>query len=156
MLRPVFLLFIIGILQSSCAHYQRYSMSKSRLEKINPEKLSIYLLDAGHPNTRGWYVQQASFEKDWVNGTIIRMSELETLEAATLRDRQDASESRNDVLLYLDTDYAAKLPDTSSLKIPGSKLQKVEVCELNINKTIAVPMIGCTGVLLGIYLLTGE
>jgi len=141
--------------QTACVHYQRYSMSKSRLQKINPEGLSVYVLDAAHPLTRGWYLSEPKFEKNSVSGFIIRMAEVETLEAYMLRDRSDAQQSKNDILLYAKPQFAMSLPDTATLIIQNAQLEKIEVCELNHVRTIGMPLMGCTGVLLLVYLISG-
>jgi len=130
-------------------------MSKSRLQKINPEGLSVYLVDAAHPLTRGWYLSEPKFEKNSVSGFISRMAEVETLEASMLRDRSDAQQSKNDVLLYAKPQFAMDLPDTATLSIQNTQLEKIEVCELNHIRTIGMPLMGCTGVLLLVYLISG-
>ncbi|MFN0035625.1 MAG: hypothetical protein ACKVUS_11195 [Saprospiraceae bacterium] len=158
-LRLPFLLLLASLLlfsQSSCVYYQRYAMSKSRLQKINPEGLSVYLIDAAHPLTRGWYVAEPRFDKNGLTGFISRMAEVETLEASRLRNRTDAQQSRNDILLYAKPQFAAGLPDTATLIIQNTSLERVEVCEMNHTKTIGLPMLGCTGVLLLAYIISGE
>ena len=139
--------------QTACVHYQRYAMAKSRLQKINPEGLKVYLVDASHPLTRGWYVSEPTFESNSVSGFINRMAEVEMLEASILRDRTDAQQSRNDILLYASPKFALSLPDTATLTIQNSQLEKIEVCELNYLKTVGRPMLGCTGLLLLAYLV---
>lgn len=141
--------------QTACVYYQRYSMSKTRLQKINPEGLSIYVVDAAHPLTRGWYLSEPKFEKNSVSGFISRMAEVETLEASMLRDRSDAQQSRNDILLYAKPQFALGLPDTATLTIQNTNLEKIEVCELNHVRTIGMPLLGCTGALLLAYLISG-
>ncbi|MDO8366621.1 MAG: hypothetical protein Q7T20_07495 [Saprospiraceae bacterium] len=131
-------------------------MSKSRLQKINPEGLTVYLVDAAHPLTRGWYLSDPKFENNRVSGFISRMAEVETLEASMLRDRSDAQQSRNDILLYAKPQFALGLPDTATMTIPDSQLEKIEVCELNHVRTIGMPLLGCTGLLLLVYLVSGS
>lgn len=130
-------------------------MSKSRLHKINPEGLSVYLVDAAHPLTRGWYLSDPKFENNSVSGFISRMAEVETLEASMLRDRSDAQQSRNDILLYAKPQFALGLPDTATMTIQDIQLEKIEVCELNHVRTIGMPLLGCTGLLLLVYLVSG-
>ena len=156
-IRPAALFFLASLFllfQSSCVYYQRYSMSKSRLQKINPEGLSVYLVDASHPLTRGWYVSEPKFEKNSISGFVSRMAEVETLEASMLRNRSDAQQSRNDILLFAKPQFAAGLPDTATMIIQNTQLEKIEVCELNHGKTIGLPLLGCTGGLLLIYLIS--
>lgn len=153
---PILLLVGLFLLsQTACAYYQRYPMAKSRLQKVNPDGLSVYLLDAAHPLTRGWYVSEPKFGKNSVSGFISKMAEVESLEAAVLRDRLDAQQSRNDILLYAKPQFALNLPDTATLTIQDIQLEKIEVCEMNHVKTIGLPMMGCTGTLLLVYLISG-
>lgn len=142
--------------QTACVHYNRYAMSKTRLQKIDPQGLSVYVVDAAHPLTRGWYLSEPKFTGNSVSGFISRMAEVETLEASMLRDRYDAQQSRNDILLYAKPQFALGLPDTATLTILNSQLEKVEVCELNHLKTFGRPLLGCTGIVLLAYLITGE
>ncbi|MBC7773816.1 MAG: hypothetical protein H7246_00145 [Phycisphaerae bacterium] len=151
----LFLLSLFLFSQTACVYYQRYSMSNSRLQKINPEGLSIYLVDAAHPLTRGWYLSEPRFEKNSVSGFISRMAEVEILEASMLRGRADAQQSKNDILLYAKPQFAIALPDTATLTIQNTNLEKVEVCELNHVRTIGMPLLGCTGGLLLVYLISG-
>jgi len=142
--------------QTACVYYQRYSMSKSRLQKINPEGLSVYVLDAAHPFTRGWYLSEPKFEANSITGFISRMAEVETIEAALIRDRADAKQSRNDILLYAKPQFAMTLPDTATMTIQNVQLEKIEVCEMDHVKTIGRPLLGCTGVMLLVYLVSGN
>ncbi|MFN0213533.1 MAG: hypothetical protein ACKVT2_04700 [Saprospiraceae bacterium] len=154
---PYFLSVLMTVLilsQSSCAYYQRYQMSKSKLQKINPDGLSVYLVDASHPLTRGWYVSEPKFEKNSIRGYLTRMAEVETLEASMLRNRSDAQQSRNDILLFAKPQFAAGLPDTATMVIQNSNLEKIEVCELNHGKTIGLPLLGCFGGWVLVYLIT--
>lgn len=151
----LFLAVFFLLSQTACAYYQRYPIAKSRLPKVNPEGLSVYILDASHPLTRGWYLSEPKFEKNSISGFISKMAEVETLEASMLRDRSDAQQSRNDVLIYLKPQFAQGLPDTATLSIQGSQLEKIEVCELNHVKTIGLPLISCVGFLGLIYLVSG-
>ena len=144
------------ITQSACVHYQRYSMAKSRLQKINPEGLSVYVVDVAHPLTRGWYLSEPKFEPNSISGFISRMAEVEILETSLLRSRSDAQQSRNDILLYAKAPYALSLPDTAHISIQHTQLEKIEVCELNHLRTIGVPLIGCTGVLALVYLIAQD
>ncbi len=152
----LFLLSLFLFSQTACVQYQRYAMSKSRLQKINPVGLSVYLVDAAHPLTRGWYVSEPTFEANSITGFISRMAEVETIEAALLRDRSDAKQSRNDILLYAKPQFAMSLPDTATLTIQNVQLEKIEVCEMNHVKSIGMPLLGCTGVLLLVYLVSGS
>lgn len=157
--RPTLLLFMaIAVLlsQTSCAYYERYGMAKSRLQKINPEGLSIYVVDAAHPLTKGWYLSEPKFDKDGVSGFLSRMAEVEILEVSTLHDRHDAKRSRNDVLLYAKPQFALSLPDTATMTIQNSQLEKVEVCELNHMRSIGAPLLGCTGLIILGYLISSE
>lgn len=157
--RSILILLIAAILlttQSACVHYQRYSMAKSRLQKINPEGLSIYVVDVAHPLTRGWYLSEPKFEQNSISGFISRMAEVEILETSMLRDRSDAQQSKNDILLYAKAQFALSLPDTAHITIQNSQLEKIEVCELNHLRTIGVPLIGCTGVLALVYLISQD
>ena len=140
---------------SSCIHYQRYSMAKSRLQKIDPESVSVYILDGAHPLTRGWYMSDPVFSQKSISGFISRMEEIEVLEVSTLRDRSDGQHSRNDILIYAKPQFALTLPDTATLTIYNTQLEKVEVCELDYMRTFGMPMMGCTGLLLLAYLVTG-
>lgn len=154
-LQPVLLLLFLCA-QTSCSYYQRYAMSKTRLERINPEGLSVYLVDAAHPLTRSWYIADVKFEGDRVTGYLSRMAEVETLEMSMLRNRLDAQQSKNDILLYAKPQFALTLPDTATMTISNSQLEKVEVCEMNHVKTIGRPLMGCTGIFLLAYLISGE
>jgi len=146
------ILFVI--IQSSCSFYQRYSMPKSRLQKINPEGLSVYLVDAAHPLTRGWYVAEPKFTENNITGFISRMAEIETIEASLLRDRADARNSRNDILLYAKPQFALGLPDTATMTISNLQLEKIEVCEMNHVKTIGCPLLGCAGIIAVIFFIS--
>ena len=145
---------LVLLTQSSCAYYQRYSMPKARLKKINPAGLSIYLVDAAHPLTRGWYLTEPKFEGDKVTGFISRMAEVETLEASLVRNRFDAQQSKNDILLFAKPQFAATLPDTATMTIQNDQLEKIEVCEMNQLKTVGRPLVGCTSLLFLAYLFT--
>ncbi len=147
-IRPALLFLLTSFFllsQSSCVYYQRYSMPKSRLQKINPEGLSVYIIDAAHPLTRGWYVSEPKFEKSSITGFVSRMAEVEALEASMLRNRTDAQQSRNDILLYAKPKFALSLPDTATMTIQNSQFEKIEVCEMNHAKTIGLPLACCTG-----------
>ncbi len=156
-IRPLLLLLLTSFLlfsQTACVYYQRYPMSESRLQKINPEGLSVYLVDAAHPLTRGWYVSEPKFEANSITGFISRMAEVETIEASLLRDRSDARKSRNDILLYAKPKFALNLPDTATMTISTIQLEKIQVCEMNHVKSIGLPLLGCTGTLMLVYLLS--
>lgn len=141
---------------NSCVHYQRYRMAETRLQRINPEIISIYLIDAAHPLTRGWYLAEPKFEENHVRGFLTRMAEVETLEITQLSSRTDAQQSRNDVLLYLKPRFANSLPDTTIMDIPHVQIERIEVCELNTMKTLGLPLLGCAGVVFLSLLFTGN
>jgi hypothetical protein len=145
------LLAALASLLVSCSHYQRYSMAKSRLQKITPTGMAVYLIDASHPYTRGWYLSEAQFGSDQVRGYVRKMEEKETLEISMLRSQYDAQQSRNDILLFLKPQFADKMPDSTFMSIPHPQLERVEVCEMNHVKTFGVPLIGCTGLSLLLY-----
>jgi hypothetical protein len=155
--RSCSILFLLGLFllsQTGCSYYQRYSMPKARLQKINPEGLSVYLVDAAHPLTRGWYVSEPKFAENSISGFFSRMAEVETIEASLVRDRADARNSRNDILLYAKPQFAQGLPDTATMTVSNLQLEKIEVCEMNHVKTIGYPLIGCTGIIAVIFLLS--
>ncbi|MBN8680701.1 MAG: hypothetical protein J0M29_20930 [Chitinophagales bacterium] len=152
LLIPLAVLLLLGL--SSCAHYERYGLAKSRMQKLNSSGVSVYLVDAAHPLTRGWFLSEPVFEARSVKARITRMSEVETMEMSLIRDRYDARQSRNDILLFAKPQFAESLPDTTSIVIQDHQLEKIEVCELNHLRTYGAPLLGCTGMVFLLYLVT--
>ncbi len=152
LLIPLAVLLLLGL--SSCAHYERYGLAKSRMQKLNSSGVSVYLVDAAHPLTRGWFLSEPVFDARSVKARITRMSEVETMEMSLIRDRYDARQSRNDILLFAKPQFAESLPDTTSIVIQDHQLEKIEVCELNHLRTYGAPLLGCTGMVFLLYLVT--
>jgi hypothetical protein len=149
---PVAVLLLLCL--SSCAHYERYGMAKSRMEKLNNKGVSVYMVDAGHPLTRGWFLSDPVFEANQVTAFITRMSEVETMEMSVIRNNYDARQSRNDILLYAKPKFASSLPDTAKIQIFDHQIEKIEVCELNHVRSIGLPLLGCSGLVTLLYLIT--
>lgn len=143
-IKTLLLLSLFWLSFNSCVRYKRYSMVSSRLEKVNPAGLSVYLLDAAHPLTRGWYLSEPKFEKKSVSGFLVRMAEVEVLEVVEIRNRRDGQLSKNDLLLYAKPELAAQWFDTATVVIPNKQLERVEVCEMDQMRSIGVPLLGCT------------
>ena len=139
-LTPALFLAIL-ILFSGCVFYQRYPMAKSRLTKIDKRPLTFYLLDAARPLSRVWHISESDFQKDKMNGFLIRLSEAEAYEIATVESNRDARYSRNEVLMYVNPKYALALTDTATVSINYDMLEKIEVYEVNHGKTIAVSLV---------------
>jgi len=59
-------------------------------------------------------------------------------------------------LLYAKPQFAMTLPDTATMTIQNVQLEKIEVCEMDHVKTIGMPLLGCTGVMLLVYLISGN
>ena len=139
-LTPVLSLGLL-ILLSGCVFYQRYPMAKSRLTKIDQRPLTFYLLDAARPLSRVWHVSESDFQNDKMNGFLVRLSETEAYEVATVESNRDARYSKNEVLMYVNPKYALALADTATVTITYDMLEKIEVYEVNHGKTIAVSLL---------------
>ncbi|MCW5920975.1 MAG: hypothetical protein KIS77_01430 [Saprospiraceae bacterium] len=126
---------------SGCIFYQRYPMAKSRLAKIEKSELTFYILDAARPASRVWYVSEADFRDDSMTGFLIRLDELEAQEVATIRGRQDARYSKDDVLIYVKPKFAIALGDTITTTIAYEQLEKIEVHEVNHSKSVAISLL---------------
>lgn len=127
--------------QAGCVYYQRYPLSKARLPKIDTSNLTFYLLDASRPATRAWYVSGCTLSQQSMSGFLAKTSEAEALEINTIRNNNDARQSKDHVLLFLKPQYALTLGDTATLTIPYDQLEKIEVYEVNHGKTIAVNLL---------------
>lgn len=132
------LLLVFLFQQSGCLYYQRYPLAKSRLAKIPLENLSFYLIDSAHPLTKMWYVSDFKFEPKSMHCFLTRMAEVEATEISMVRNRQDAKNSRNEVLLFAKPQFAMTLADTATMTINYEQFDKIEVYEVNHGKTIAV------------------
>ncbi len=149
-----FLLFnlLFGTLfGTGCVYYQRYPMPKSRLSKVEKESLSFYLIDAAHPMTRAWYVSEVRFQPGQMQGFLSKLSAAEALEVSVIRNRRDARDSRNEVLIYASPRLAMALGDTLTTAIRYENIERVEVHEPNFGKSIGISMIGVVG---GVLVLT--
>lgn len=135
------LFFAVLMLVSGCVFYQRYPLAKSRLPKIDKQQLTFYLLDAARPYSRVWYISEAEFQNDKVNGFLIRLDETEAHEIATVSNKRDAKSSKNEVLMYANPRYALTLADTVTVTIAYDQLEKIEVYEVNHGKSIAVSLL---------------
>lgn len=135
------LLIVFLSFQASCIYYQRYQMSKARLPKIDTQNLSLYILDASRPASRAWYVSDFKLGQQSMSGFLAKISETEALDVNTVRNNNDARQSRNQVLLYMKPQHATALGDTATLTIPYDQLEKIEVYEVNHGKTVAVNLL---------------
>ena len=124
----------------SCVYYQRYPMPKSRLAKVKRENLAFYLIDAGHPLTRAWYVSEIDFQQDAMKGFVNRLSPSETLEVSTLRNGRDARQSKNEVLIYISPKTAMAMGDTLTTRLPFEQIERVEVHEPNFGKSVGITL----------------
>lgn len=132
------LAFTLASLLSGCVYYQKYPMAKGRLDKINKEQLTFYLLDAAHARSRVWYVSEAQFQGDKITGFLVRLTEIEAMEVATISSSRDAKMSKDEVLLYAKPKFAMTLADTMTTTIPHDQLEKIEVYEVNHGKSVLV------------------
>jgi hypothetical protein len=139
---------------SSCLYYQRYAMPKARLEKIGTEPFSYYIVDAAHPLTKAWYVAEAKIQKDEISGFISRLSETEALDVGIIRNRLDAKNSRNDVLVFVSPRLAMGLSDNVQASIPIAQIERVEVHEPNFGRSIGSMVLGGGGALFLIGMLS--
>lgn len=124
----------------SCVYYQRYPMPKSRLAKVKQENLAFYLIDAGHPLTRAWYVSEINFQQDAMSGFANRLSPSETLEVSTLRNGRDARQSKNEVLIYIKPKTAMTMGDTLTTRLSFEQIERVEVHEPNFGKSVGLTL----------------
>lgn len=124
----------------SCVYYQRYPMPKSRLTKVKRENLAFYLIDAGHPLTRAWYISEIDFQQDAMVGFLNRLSPSETLEVSTLRNGRDARQSKNEVLVYVSPKAAMTMGDTLTTRLPFDQIERVEVHEPNFGKSVGITL----------------
>lgn len=138
---PVLYCIALTALLSGCVFYQRYPMAKSRLTKIDNRNLTYYLLDASRPLSRVWYISEAEFQEDKMIGFLIRVSETEAEEIATVYSKRDAKDSKNDVLMYAKPKFALALPDTATMTITYDQLEKIEVYEVNHGKSVAISLL---------------
>jgi len=139
--RIICLLGMLCLLLSGCIFYQKYPMAKSRLTKITHLPLTYYVLDAARPKSRVWYVSEAEFSEGKMNGFLVRVSETEAEEIATVSGNRDAKSSKNDVLMYARPKYAMTLADTATVSLSYDELEKIEVFEVNHGKTVAVTLL---------------
>ncbi|MBV6442655.1 MAG: hypothetical protein DYG98_05515 [Haliscomenobacteraceae bacterium CHB4] len=139
-LLPILFFTLIFVL-SGCVFYQRYPMAKGRLTKINSEPLTFYLLDASRPHSRVWYISEADFQNDSMRGFLIRLNESEAQEVATVNGNRDARSSKNEVLMYAAPRYALTLADTALVTIRYDQIEKIEVYEVNHNKSLALSLL---------------
>jgi hypothetical protein len=153
----VALLLLATILsQTACAVYKRYPMDMKRLDKVGYQSLNFYLLDAAHPYTRGWYMVRERTNGNAIEGFVSRMAEIEVLEVKAISSKHDAAMSRNDVLIYIEPDFAQKLSDTATVKIGKKEVVKIEVTEIDQARTFAPCLIGCNALLILAYLIDGN
>lgn len=148
-MKKAFLLLFLAcgmLLTAGCVYYQRYPMPKSRLSKVDKENLSFYLIDAAHPMTRSWYVSEIRFQPGQMHGFLSKLTAAEALEVSAIRNRRDARNSRNEVLIYASPRLAMGMSDTLTTTIPYENIERVEVHEPNFGKSIGVSMIGVVGV----------
>ena len=137
----LWLLLIQVFLLSGCVFYQRYPMAKSRLTKISRFDLTYYVLDAARPQSRVWYVAEAEFKEDRMTGFLVRVSEPEAQDIATVSGKRDAKYSKNDVLMFAKPKYALTLADTATVTMTYDQLEKIEVYEVNHGKSIAISLL---------------
>ena len=135
---PALAFATLSLLLVSCVFYQRYPLAKSRLSIINKDPLTFYLLDAAHVRSRVWYISEARFEGDKITGFLVKLTEMEATEVATVSNNRDAKQSKNEVLLYAKPKFAMTLTDTMTTTIPHDQLEKIEVYEANHGKSLAV------------------
>lgn len=134
--------FTLLLVLSGCIFYQRYPLAKSRLTKIEKQQLTFYLLDAARPRSRVWYVSEAEFQEDSMRGFLIRLDESEAEEVATVDNRRDARSSKNEVLMYAQPRFALALADTALVTITYDQLEKIEVYEVNHEKSLTLSLLG--------------
>ncbi len=132
---------VAGLSFSGCVFYQRYPLAQNRLTKINKYPLTYYVLDASRPQSRVWYVSEAEFLEDRMQGFLVRVSEEEAKDVATVSSKRDAKFSKNDVLLYASPRYALALADTTTVTLRYDQLEKIEVYEANHEKSLAVSLL---------------
>lgn len=150
------LLFTLLAMLSGCIFYQRYPMAKSRLTKIDKEQLTFYLLDASRPNSRVWYISEAEFQNNSMRGFLIRLDESEAHEVATVNSSRDARYSKNEVLMYAAPRYALALADTALVTIQYDQIEKIEVYEVNHNKSIAWSLLALLMPIMFLGAISGE
>jgi hypothetical protein len=135
------LLLVAGMSLSGCVFYQRYPLAQNRLTKIDKYPLTYYVLDASRPQSRVWYVSEAEFSEDQMQGFLVRVSEEEARDVAMVTSKRDAKYSKNDVLLYANPRYALTLADTSTVTLRYDQLEKIEVYEANHEKSLTVSLL---------------
>lgn len=137
-LKILFPAFLLASFLTSCVYYQKYPMAKNRLNVIKKEQLTFYLLDAAHARSRVWYVSEAQFQGDKITGFLVRLTEMEATEVATVTGSRDAKMSKDEVLLYAKPKFAMTLADTMTVTISHDQLEKIEVYEVNHGKSVVV------------------
>jgi hypothetical protein len=134
----IFLLLLISIQQMSCVFYQRYPMAKSRLNKIDTQYLTFFLVDNAHPLTKAWELISYDINDKSMFCTMSALSEKDAHDVVTVRNNSDARASKNEVLLFLKPEFAKTLPkDTGSMTVLLDQIDRIEVYETNFGKTIA-------------------
>lgn len=132
---------LAGSLLPGCVFYQRYPLPKERITKIDKYPLTYYVLDASRPQSRVWYVSEAAFSDEQMQGFLVRVSEEEAKDVAIVSSKRDAKFSKNDVLLYANPRYALTLADTTTVTLRYDQLEKIEVYEANHEKSLAVSLL---------------
>ncbi len=147
------LAFFFLLSLAACSKYQRNTLPMNRLGKVDKVGLNYYLVDAAHPLTRVWNMSNCKIGDQELHCYLTKMSETKAVEVSLIRGNWDARASKNDVLFYADTKFAATIQDTCSININTGQLEKIEVLELNHLRSYGVPLLSLTGFLTLLFLI---
>ncbi len=133
----IMLLLILGIfLQTGCRVYKQYPLSYHGVQQLKNKPVQLYLIDNEHDLSEVWAIKSYSFEKNDISCKIEQLPPSKARDLMTLSSQKDAHQSRNDVRLYAKSSLVQQLKSTDSVTFDYHLLQRIEVTELDDDRTL--------------------
>jgi hypothetical protein len=140
MYNPKYLLILLAFalqLLSACKFYQLSPISIHRIQKLGKQKLDFYLVDGGNTLSNVWLMKHPSFKKKGITCTLTKLTPATAKNVVWLQSKKDAFDSKKNVYLYVNTEFAATLSPTDSLhNFDYHQLERMHCVELNSTKSI--------------------
>jgi hypothetical protein len=140
MYNPKFLLLLLVIalqLLSACMVYQLSPISIHRIQALSKQNLDFYLVDGGNTLNNVWLMKHPSFKKKGITCTLTKLKPEIAKSVVLVQSKKDAVDSRKNVYLFVNTEFAATLNPSDSLhNFDYHQLERMHCVELNTNKSI--------------------
>ncbi len=149
LLLGVFLLSAV----SSCQIYRRSTVTMENALISRQPPPQFFVISTDHPVDLAWQLESQQINTEEIAGSIIRLSKPEATALNRKKIDTRGAKSGHYIMVYVDTQYALSLLDSTTVHLPLSKAQRVDVFEYD-KKTSVQATVGTVLTLSALHVLT--